>query len=129
MNIVRRTIAAAGRHRFALPAFYAITVTTAVQAVNDVALTLGKEVIAEGVECEEHAAVLREIGVEHGQGFHWGQPSGRLDRHGLGAGFAVPHESSGDDGIAPSVSGAGTTRSSPLWREREPGTPPRAETP
>ena len=45
-----------------------------VQAVSAVALTLGKEVIAEGVECEEHAAVLREIGIEHGQGFLWGQP-------------------------------------------------------
>jgi len=45
-----------------------------VQAVSAVALTLGKEVIAEGVECEEHAAVLREIGIEHGQGFLWGEP-------------------------------------------------------
>ena len=40
-----------------------------VQAVNTVAHTLGKEVIAEGVETEAHASVLREIGVEHGQGF------------------------------------------------------------
>lgn len=55
-----------------------------VQAVKTVALTLGKEVIAEGVECEEHAVVLREIGVEHGQGYLWGRPSGKLDRHGDG---------------------------------------------
>ena len=46
-----------------------------VQAVNTVAHTLGKEVIAEGVETEAHASVLRELGVEHGQGFHWGQPA------------------------------------------------------
>jgi diguanylate cyclase (GGDEF)-like protein/PAS domain S-box-containing protein len=46
-----------------------------VQAVNTVAHTLGKEVIAEGVETEAHATVLREIGVEHGQGFHWGRPA------------------------------------------------------
>jgi len=46
-----------------------------VQAVKTVAHTLGKEVIAEGVECEAHAAVLREIGVEHGQGYHWGRPA------------------------------------------------------
>jgi len=46
-----------------------------VQAVNTVAHTLGKEVIAEGVESEAHAAVLREIGVEHGQGYHWGLPA------------------------------------------------------
>jgi diguanylate cyclase (GGDEF)-like protein len=45
-----------------------------VQAVKTVAHTLGKEVIAEGVECEAHAAVLRELGVEHGQGYHWGRP-------------------------------------------------------
>jgi len=100
-----------------------------VQAVNDVAMTLGKEVIAEGVECEEHAAVLREIGVEHGQGFHWGQPSRRLDRHGEGAGFAVPHDSRGAYSLAPAVSGAGDAPSSPLWHEREPTTPPRAVTP
>lgn len=46
-----------------------------VKAVSTVALTLGKEVIAEGVECEEHATVLREIGIEHGQGYFWGEPS------------------------------------------------------
>jgi len=45
-----------------------------VQAVNTVAHTLGKEVIAEGVETAAHADVLRELGVEHGQGFHWGPP-------------------------------------------------------
>jgi len=46
-----------------------------VQAVNAVAHTLGKEVIAEGVETAAHAAVLLELGVEHGQGFHWGHPA------------------------------------------------------
>lgn len=46
-----------------------------VQAVSTVASTLGKEVIAEGVELEEHAAVLREIGIEHGQGYLWGRPT------------------------------------------------------
>lgn len=45
-----------------------------VQAVNTVARTLGKEVIAEGVESEAHANVLRDIGIEHGQGFHLGNP-------------------------------------------------------
>lgn len=46
-----------------------------VQAVKTVAHTLGKEVIAEGVETEAHASVLRELGVEHGQGYHWGRPA------------------------------------------------------
>jgi diguanylate cyclase (GGDEF)-like protein/PAS domain S-box-containing protein len=45
-----------------------------VQAVNTVAHTLGKEVIAEGVETAAHCAVLLEIGIEHGQGYHWGKP-------------------------------------------------------
>jgi diguanylate cyclase (GGDEF)-like protein/PAS domain S-box-containing protein len=45
-----------------------------VQAVNTVARTLGKEVIAEGVECEAHADALRAIGIENGQGYHWGIP-------------------------------------------------------
>ena len=52
-----------------------------VEAVKTVATTLGKKVIAEGVECEEHADVLREIGVGHGQGYHWGQPSLGLRFH------------------------------------------------
>ena len=38
-----------------------------VLAVKTVAQTLGKEVIAEGVENEAHASVLREIGVELGR--------------------------------------------------------------
>lgn len=50
-----------------------------VQAVNTVAHTLGKEVIAEGVETEAHAIVLREIGIEHGQGYHWGKPMEEID--------------------------------------------------
>lgn len=53
-----------------------------VQAVNTVAHTLGKEVIAEGVETAAHAAVLLELGVEHGQGFHWGHPAhDAMDAH------------------------------------------------
>ena len=46
-----------------------------VLAVNTVARTLGKEVIAEGVECEAHADALRKIGVDHAQGYHWGIPA------------------------------------------------------
>lgn len=49
-----------------------------VLAVKTVAQTLGKEVIAEGVENEAHASVLREIGVELGQGYKWGSPDAHL---------------------------------------------------
>lgn len=45
-----------------------------VRAVQTVAETLGKEVIAEGIESDAHASVLREIGVELGQGYRWGAP-------------------------------------------------------
>jgi EAL domain-containing protein (putative c-di-GMP-specific phosphodiesterase class I) len=45
-----------------------------VQAVMTVAQTLGKEVIAEGVETDEHARVLIELGIELAQGFRWGVP-------------------------------------------------------
>lgn len=45
-----------------------------VQAVMTVAQTLGKEVIAEGVETEAHAAVLLELGIQLAQGYRWGVP-------------------------------------------------------
>lgn len=45
-----------------------------VQAVHTVARTMGKGVIAEGVETEAHADVLRGMGIDHGQGFRWGTP-------------------------------------------------------
>jgi diguanylate cyclase (GGDEF)-like protein/PAS domain S-box-containing protein len=45
-----------------------------VLAVMTVAQTLGKEVIAEGVETGAHAAVLLELGIELAQGYHWGVP-------------------------------------------------------
>ncbi|MFD0988380.1 EAL domain-containing protein [Methyloligella solikamskensis] len=35
---------------------------------------LEKEVVAEGIETEEHAAYLRSLGCEFGQGFYYGEP-------------------------------------------------------
>jgi diguanylate cyclase (GGDEF)-like protein/PAS domain S-box-containing protein len=49
-----------------------------VQAMTMVAHILGKEVVGEAVERPEEAAVLREIGVEYGQGWLWGRPSAEL---------------------------------------------------
>ena len=49
-----------------------------VQAVMTVAQTLGKEVIAEGVETDEHERVLIELGIELAQGFRWGVPQSGL---------------------------------------------------
>jgi len=45
-----------------------------VQAINNVAHALGKKVVAEWVENEVVAQLLQKIGVEHGQGYYWGQP-------------------------------------------------------
>lgn len=45
-----------------------------VDAVRHVAETLGKTVIAEGVETEAHRSVLRDLRIDHGQGFLWGEP-------------------------------------------------------
>lgn len=61
-----------------------------VRAVKAVANTLGKEVIAEGVETEEHAEALRELGIELGQGYRWGQPQADLfDRNAMGFAAAI----------------------------------------
>ena len=45
-----------------------------VKAIETVAHTLGKETIAEHVESLASVAVLRELGVEYGQGFALGRP-------------------------------------------------------
>jgi EAL domain-containing protein (putative c-di-GMP-specific phosphodiesterase class I) len=39
------------------------------------ARTLGAEIVAEGIEGQEELSVMRDLGVEYGQGFLWGQPS------------------------------------------------------
>ncbi len=36
---------------------------------------LGAEVIAEGIETKEDLEILKNIGVEYGQGFLWGMPA------------------------------------------------------
>ena len=49
-----------------------------VRAIDTVAHTLGKETIAEQVENLGSVAVLRELGVEFGQGFALGEPTTEL---------------------------------------------------
>ncbi|HPA52759.1 MAG TPA: EAL domain-containing protein [Thermoanaerobaculia bacterium] len=49
-----------------------------VKAIDTVAHTLGKETIAEHVESLDAVAVLRELGVEYGQGFALGLPEREL---------------------------------------------------
>ena len=57
-----------------------------VRAVNGLSRSLGLEIVAEGVEREEQAASLRELGVSRAQGWLYDRPldaatfAGRLAR-------------------------------------------------
>jgi EAL domain-containing protein (putative c-di-GMP-specific phosphodiesterase class I) len=42
--------------------------------IIELAHTLGLEVIAEGVETEEQARLLREMGCDFAQGYHFARP-------------------------------------------------------
>lgn len=46
-----------------------------VKAITSVAHSMGKQVIAEWVETDQVAQLLKEYGVEFGQGFYWGRPA------------------------------------------------------
>ncbi len=46
-----------------------------VETIVSVAKALGKRTIAEGVEDEETLSLLRDLGVDFAQGFHFGQPA------------------------------------------------------
>jgi EAL domain-containing protein (putative c-di-GMP-specific phosphodiesterase class I) len=43
-----------------------------VRAINSVALGIGAEVVAEGIETEGELRTLRELGIRYGQGFYFG---------------------------------------------------------
>jgi diguanylate cyclase len=45
-----------------------------VSAMAEIARVMGMRLVAEGVESEEQLMVLREIGVDHGQGLLWSGP-------------------------------------------------------
>jgi EAL domain-containing protein (putative c-di-GMP-specific phosphodiesterase class I) len=44
-------------------------------ATAEFARRAGVDIVAEGVETEAEAAMLRDIGVRYGQGFHFGRPA------------------------------------------------------
>jgi EAL domain-containing protein (putative c-di-GMP-specific phosphodiesterase class I) len=45
-----------------------------VRSIVSVGRNLGKQLVAEGVENAEQAALLRELGCDYGQGFYWARP-------------------------------------------------------
>ena len=47
---------------------------TIVEAMVGLGTKLGKKVVAEGVEVQEEADVLKEIGCHFGQGYLWARP-------------------------------------------------------
>ena len=48
--------------------------TAIVRMIIELAHTLGLEVIAEGVESEEQARLLREMNCDFAQGYHFSKP-------------------------------------------------------
>jgi len=49
-----------------------------VDAIVRLASSLGLDVVAEGVESERQAALVRQFGCTYGQGYHFGAPLGLL---------------------------------------------------
>jgi EAL domain-containing protein (putative c-di-GMP-specific phosphodiesterase class I) len=48
--------------------------TAIVHMIIELAHTLGLEVVGEGVEREEQAVILREMGCDMAQGYHYSKP-------------------------------------------------------
>lgn len=62
---------------------------TIVKSIIDLGTKLGKKLVAEGVEIQEEADVLRELGCHYGQGYLWARPMPEDEflnvlEHGLG---------------------------------------------
>ena len=53
-----------------------------VTAIVELSQSLGASVVAERIETEAEAGLMRELGVTFGQGFHFGRPGQLPDRHG-----------------------------------------------
>jgi EAL domain-containing protein (putative c-di-GMP-specific phosphodiesterase class I) len=76
-----------------------------VRAIVSLGATLGKSVVAEGIETVSQLAQLRELGCEHGQGFHLSQPLTAADAQVLLEMIVAEgrerHHSSFDTGMMP----------------------------
>ncbi|MDP3331190.1 MAG: EAL domain-containing protein, partial [Methylococcaceae bacterium] len=49
-----------------------------VRSMHQIAKKMGKKTIAEFVECPKTIEILREIGINYGQGYIFGRPSEQL---------------------------------------------------
>ncbi len=83
------------------------TTRAVVEAVRSVALSLGKGVIAEGVESDGLAELLLDLGIEHAQGFRWGKPA-RADM--------LPRLLAAPVGLVPERAQIRPDRTHPEWR-------------
>ena len=54
--------------------------TILIRSLVDFAQGLRARVVAEGIETAEEAAVLRDLGVDYGQGWHFGRPAVSVPR-------------------------------------------------
>jgi EAL domain-containing protein (putative c-di-GMP-specific phosphodiesterase class I) len=69
-----------------------------IRSLVDFARGLGARVVAEGIETAEEAAVLRTLGVDYGQGWHFGRPAvppsrpAHDDEPALPGGIPVPRQ-------------------------------------
>ena len=50
-----------------------------VRAIVSLGATLGKSIVAEGIETQSQFAQLRELGCENGQGYHLSRPMAPAD--------------------------------------------------
>ncbi|HXG26766.1 MAG TPA: EAL domain-containing protein [Candidatus Binatia bacterium] len=80
-----------------------------IRAVVSLAHGLGITVVAEGIETEEQARRLRELGCDMGQGFAWAEPAGPIRT----ARFVAQRLGEARSGIGGARSGAGPDRCGP----------------
>ncbi len=75
---IRPDILKIDRH-FIQPIFDEASATPLVESIISIGKGLGMLVVAEGVETEEHARLLREMGCDYLQGFYFGRPMSKED--------------------------------------------------
>jgi len=100
--------------------------TAVVKAVIDLAHAHRLTVVAEGVETEDQARRLVELGCDHGQGWWFGRPTAEEDLDGAVRSWYARAEQAGFGAWAPTAPATPTARAMPAARDgRDPATPVR----